>query len=360
MASRAYSAVKNVVKGAVTKAAPVVAAGARAAAPYAGPIGVGASVGTAASLAAKDLATKTDIGKSIGRGIGNLVGTNPTPNPKIGSVNIAAQGAPKVGPSAAAAEKVGISQKMPAMNPKLGPTAGSPTLTKATSGAPTTFQKTPTVGPDATKFAGAKPAAPVAAAPAKSSGVGLNAAISDIAKTNKIKDVNKIYTGQKLDLGAGDKYTVQKGDNLTKIAKGFYGAGKSSTSEPSKPAATPAPAPTPAPAAATPAPAASSAASSAPAPMMKTFEPAAPQGSLPKMSDQPPNMAKNKPIKEGEVTPGSTVDDPTFTKKSGRTPGDGSGTDGSTGPDNAATLSKTTPKALKEHVQVGDNKYRIV
>jgi hypothetical protein len=94
--------------------------------------------------------------------------------------------------------------------------------------------------------------------------------------------------------------------------------------------------------------------------MMKTFEPAAPQGSLPKMSDQPPNMAKNKPIKEGEVTPGSTVDDPTFTKKSGRTPGDGSGTDGSTGPDNAATLSKTTPKALKEHVQVGDNKYRIV
>jgi LysM repeat protein len=252
MASRAYSAVKNVVKGAVTKAAPVVAAGARMAAPYAGPIGVGASVGTAASLAAKDLATKTDIGKSIGRGIGNLVGANP--NPKIGSVSVAAQGAPKVGPSAAAAEKVGISQKMPAMNPKLGPTDGSPTLTKATSGAPTTFQKTPSVGPDATKFASAKPAAPVAAAPAKSSGIGLNAAISDIAKTNKIKDVNKIYTGQKLDLGAGDKYTVQKGDNLTKIAKGFYGAGKSSTPAPkSEPVAPEAPKPS-----AAPAPAASS------------------------------------------------------------------------------------------------------
>ena len=110
--------------------------------------------------------------------------------------------------------------------------APSPELSKQTSGAPTTFQKTPTVGPDATKFAGAKPAAPVAAAPAKSSGVGLNAAISDIAKTNKIKDVNKIYTGQKLDLGAGDKYTVQKGDNLTKIAKGFYGSGKASTPAP--------------------------------------------------------------------------------------------------------------------------------
>ena len=176
--------------------------------------------------------------------------------------------------------------------------------------------------------------------------------------------MNKIYTGQKLDLGAGDKYTVQKGDNLTKIAKGFYGAGnKSSTPEASKPAATPAPAPTPAPAAATPAPAASSAAaSSSPAPMMKTFEPAAPQGSIPKMSDQAPNMSKNKPVKESEITPGSTVDDPTFTKKSGRTPGDGSGTSGSTGPDNAETLSKTTPSSrkLSESVQVGDYKYRIV
>ena len=68
-----------------------------------------------------------------------------------------------------------------------------------------------------------------------------------------------------------------------------------------------------------------------------------------------------RPMKENEVTPGSTVDDPTFTKKSGRTPGDGSGTDGSTGPDNAATLSNTTPKSIKEsYVSVGDNKYRIV
>ena len=43
----------------------------------------------------------------------------------------------------------------------------------------------------------------------------------------------------------------------------------------------------------------------------------------------------------------------------GATPGDGSGTDGSSGPDNAAKLSKTTP--LKEsYVAVGENKYRIV
>lgn len=46
--------------------------------------------------------------------------------------------------------------------------------------------------------------------------------------------------------------------------------------------------------------------------------------------------------------------------KQGATPADGSGTDGSSGPDNAATLSKTTPKSLKEDVQVGDYKYRIV
>lgn len=124
------------------------------------------------------------------------------------------------------------------------PATNSPALSKQTAGAPTTFQKAPTVGPDATKFASAKPAAPAPAA--KSSGVGLNAAISDIAKTNKIKDVNKIYTGQKLDLGAGDKYTVQRGDNLTKIAKGFYGAGKSSTTASAPEAPKPAPAPEPA------------------------------------------------------------------------------------------------------------------
>jgi LysM repeat protein len=118
--------------------------------------------------------------------------------------------------------KYGATAK-PAAAPSPEPSKATVFRPKAYPGPATTFQKTPSVGPDATKFASAKPAAPAAAAPAKSSGVGLNTAISDIAKTNKIKDVNKIYTGQKLDLGAGDKYTVQKGDNLTKIAKGFYG-----------------------------------------------------------------------------------------------------------------------------------------
>lgn len=114
--------------------------------------------------------------------------------------------------------------------------APSPALSKQTTGAPTTFQKTPTVGPDATKFAGAKPAAePTAAdkaAPVKSSGVGLQTAISSIAKANKIADVNKIQAGKTIDVGAGDKYTIQKGDTLTKIAKGFYGSGKASTPAP--------------------------------------------------------------------------------------------------------------------------------
>jgi hypothetical protein len=76
---------------------------------------------------------------------------------------------------------------------------------------------------------------------------------------------------------------------------------------------------------------------------------------------------------ESKKTPMKEADDPRLTTpsqgageglrmKQGATPSDGSGTDGSTGPDNAATLSKTTPSSrkLSESVVIGDNKYRIV
>lgn len=187
------------------------------------------------------------------------------------------------------------------------PKTNSPELTKATSGQPTTFQQSKTVGPDTSKFTPDKPAvAPKpAAAPKPSSplaGKDLQSTISSIAKSNKIADPNKIYAGKTLDLGGGDKYTIQKGDNLTKIAKGFYGSGsKASPQSSTTPEAKGVPSvPAPKPAAAT------ASTSSAPAPMMKSFEPAAPMGSIPKMSDQ------------------------------------------------------NSMKQIKEEVQVGENKYRIV
>ena len=74
-------------------------------------------------------------------------------------------------------------------------------------------------------------------------GKELQSTISNIAKTNKIADPNKIYAGKTIDLGGGDKYTVKQGDNLTKIARGFYGGGKVSekptTPEPAKTSSTP-------------------------------------------------------------------------------------------------------------------------
>jgi hypothetical protein len=61
--------------------------------------------------------------------------------------------------------------------------------------------------------AAAKPVAP------PMQGKNLQSTISNIAKSNKIANVNKIYAGKTLDLGTGSKYTIQKGDTLTKIAK---------------------------------------------------------------------------------------------------------------------------------------------
>lgn len=43
----------------------------------------------------------------------------------------------------------------------------------------------------------------------------------DIARLNKIEDINKISTGQELKLPSGGTYTVKKGDNLTKIGNMF-------------------------------------------------------------------------------------------------------------------------------------------
>ena len=305
----------------------------------------------------------------------------------------------------------------------LDPTGAKPAQAaatpKASGSAPVANKTAPSVtsAPSATK-----PTAPVAKT-APLAGKALQSRISDLAKSNKIANVNKIYYGKSMDVG-GQKYTIQKGDTLTSIAKKFSGSTsnqpvtrsiKTSGADPTTggsdkevslastypkkssigggrsynignytrtPIQQHDSVPTTDRAAAvgqmfdmnrkSPGSTADLA--------KRVNPPSEPSTSMPTpskvkaqfgdMSNQsapePVKDVKMRPIsntvKENEVTPGSTVDDPTFSKKSGRTPGDGSGTSGSTGPDNAATLSKTTPSSrkLSESVQVGDNKYRIV
>lgn len=62
----------------------------------------------------------------------------------------------------------------------------------------------------------------------------LQSRISSIAKMNKLADPNKIYAGKTLNVD-GSKYTIKRGDTLTKIARSFPGTSK----------APPAPAPKP-------------------------------------------------------------------------------------------------------------------
>lgn len=171
--------------------------------------------------------------------------------------------------------------------------------------------------------------------------------VADLAKMNKISDVNKLSAGAKL---------------MTK-----------SVTPPVRPD-------TPAPAA--PAPAAQS---PAPAPVPTADQVKSQYGSPEDLNKDIASKAKETRPTPKVAPMGSTEssgkfsnraleedDDPKLTTpsqgagegrrvKQGATPGDGSGSDGSSGPDNAETLSKTTPKSLKENfVIVGSTKYRIV
>jgi hypothetical protein len=64
-----------------------------------------------------------------------------------------------------------------------------------------------------------KPAAPVKAS-TPLTGKSLQSRISDLAKSNKIANPDKIYAGKTMNVD-GQKYTIQKGDTLTGIAKKF-------------------------------------------------------------------------------------------------------------------------------------------
>ena len=99
-----------------------------------------------------------------------------------------------------------------------------------------------------------------------------------------IKDVNKIYPGQKLKMPDKSTYTVRTGDTLDKIAKGANPAGDAfvvPTPAPAAPAPRPAPS-APAPAASAPAPAAP-----APRPAPSAPAPAAPAPKLPAPAPKP-------------------------------------------------------------------------
>lgn len=64
----------------------------------------------------------------------------------------------------------------------------------------------------------------------------LQSRISSIAKMNKLADPNKIYAGKTLNID-GSKYTIKRGDNLTKIARSFSGTSKAPAAQASRPAA---------------------------------------------------------------------------------------------------------------------------
>lgn len=112
------------------------------------------------------------------------------------------------------------------------PTAASASTTASTAAAPTP-------GPAKAPAAGtAKPAPAPKSAAAPLAGKGLQSRISDLAKSNKIADPNKIYAGKSMNVD-GQKYTIQKGDTLTGIAKKFSGSSttaKSAAPAPSVPA----------------------------------------------------------------------------------------------------------------------------
>lgn len=97
------------------------------------------------------------------------------------------------------------------------PTASTPGDKSAT----TTSAAKPAAAPKTTTASTTKPAAPVA-------GKSLQSRISSLASSNKIANVNKIYAGKTMDVG-GSKYTIQKGDTLTSIAKKFPGQSQTTT-----------------------------------------------------------------------------------------------------------------------------------
>lgn len=313
------SRVAGIVKNAASRAGQY--------SPLARDVGRGAGRGSIVSgaiIGANELgraATQTKTGQQIGKAIGDYVpgakaaadALKPAQNylrnlTGFGTYNRNAPPTPKAAPAAT-------------------PSKPSVALNPATTGKPTTFQRTPTVGPDTAKFTSNKPAAP-APAPTKAApsaaGRGLQGSIADIAKMNKIRDVNKIYAGKTIDVGGGDKYTIQKGDTLTKIAKGFMGSGK--------PAAEPTAAPAqPAPATQTPGP-----------------EPEMKGRMIP-------------PSESGVKTTTSTTPTTSFgSEKEIRSAGPVGSMSSKDFAKHPPVKEEDEKKSLKESVTVGGNKYRIV
>lgn len=112
--------------------------------------------------------------------------------------------------------------------PKPTVSAASTDSTPADKSATATPATKPDAAPKTAPAPANKPTAPVA-------GKSLQSRISSLASTNKIANVNKIYAGKTIDVG-GSKYTIQKGDTLTSIAKKFPGQGQTTTAptEPTK------------------------------------------------------------------------------------------------------------------------------
>ena len=139
-------------------------------------------------------------------------------------------------------------------------------LTKSAPAAAPTAPVTPVAAPtDVPRTADGVNIANMPAGSAAASAYKGNAGAQEIQKLNPaIKDVNKIYAGQKFKMPDGSTYTVKPGDTLDKIAKGAKPAGEEATKMPptkqqdrfnvpqqigKAPPAAPAPATNPAPAA---------------------------------------------------------------------------------------------------------------
>ena len=206
----------------------------------------------------------------------------------------------------------------------------------------------------ATPASSAKPAATPAAKTAPLAGKSLQSRITDLAKTNKIANVNKIYAGKSMDVG-GQKYTIQKGDTLTGIAKKFSSPGQAAAGSSSTSAAKPVPTPPSRPADLTPA---------KPEPVSPS-SPATPTGASSAMK---PNVGRTTlpGARTGDVTP--TAKPLSATPDVGRTSSPSSPNSVTVAPEKSSTSDEKkkapapapTTTMTESFVSVGENKYRIV
>ena len=276
----------------------------------------------------------TQFGRGVDQArdtIGDITGANPTPTK------------PETAPTSTATDK-----------PVNVPTAKTTSTPSATPSAPTS--KT-TAAPAAKPLAkpASTPAAPAASAPkaAPLAGKSLQSKIADIAKANKIANVNKIYAGKTMNVG-DQKYTIQKGDTLTGIAKKFSGSGQTASSSATKSVPTPPSRPadlnTSTPAKAEPVSPSSSATPTAAPTAMK------------------PNVGRTTVPgnRTGDVTP--TAKPSAMAPDVGRTSGSESPTSVTVAPEKSSSSDEKkkapapapTTTMTESFVLVGENKYRIV